>query len=488
VVRMLCGPDARYITGQTIHVNGGGFMPRMVQRREAPMTIRTLAPVLAAAIALAGSPAQAEMKHEWVEYSQGGTKLKAYLVYDDKVTGRRPAVLMIHAREGMTPKTQSLAEIWAKLGYVTFAADIFGYGEGVLPKDVPEMQAQIAIYDKDRALMRARTQAAFDVLVKNPMVDPSRIALIGYCFGGGVGIEFAGTGAPLVANVAIHGSFRDRAPGWAANAKGMFLILHGAEDVGFPLTTVDRLIQELRVAKVRFQYEVYSGNAQGAVRHLRSQGGADSRASTPFSVQLESRRVALRPVRRLGAVLAAVKIAPFGGNSNPFLSLGDIKLYIPSVTNRTTGKSMGEHTEITAKDWSIAREDQDRVALESHRRALAAWERGFFDDLVLPVGELHRDTIPREDTSLEKLGQLAPSFDRITGRGNADRGQFLASHGRRCQSLGRVARRPRKVAGEHAGGKADRLGDRIDRFPHRRSVDGASIRDPATPCAQRAHL
>ena len=227
------------------------------------MTIlRTLAPFLAA-IALAASPAQAEMKHQWVEYNQGGTKLKAYLVYDDKVTGRRPAVLMIHAREGMTTKTQSFAEIWANLGYVTFAADIFGYGEGVLPKDVPEMQAQIAIYDKDRALMRARTQAAFDVLVRNPMVDPSRIALIGYCFGGGVGIEFAATGAPLAANVSIHGSFRDRAPGWAANAKGMFLILHGAEDVGFPLTTVDRLIQELRTAKVPFQYEVYSGTGHG---------------------------------------------------------------------------------------------------------------------------------------------------------------------------------------------------------------------------------
>src|SRR5881409_2428278 len=145
----------------------------------------------------------------------------------------------------------------------TFAADIFGYGEGVLPKDVPEMQAQIAIYDKDRALMRARTQAAFDVLVKNPMVDPSRIALIGYCFGGGVGIEFAATGAPLVANVAIHGSFRDRAPGWATNAKGMFLILHGAEDAGFPLTTVNRLIEELRSAKLPFQYEVYSGTGHG---------------------------------------------------------------------------------------------------------------------------------------------------------------------------------------------------------------------------------
>jgi len=99
------------------------------------------------------------------------------------------------------------------------------------------MQAQIAIYDKDRSLMTARrTQAAFDVLVKNAMVDPSRIALIGYCFGGGVGIEFAATGAPLAANVAIHGSFRDRAPDGRRTRKGMFLILHGAEDVGFPLT------------------------------------------------------------------------------------------------------------------------------------------------------------------------------------------------------------------------------------------------------------
>ena len=227
------------------------------------MLLRLLPAAVAAAVVLAAAPASAEMKSEWVEYSHGNVKLKAYMAYDDKITGKRPAVFVVHAREGMTPKTQQLTELWAKLGYVAFATDIFGYGQGVLPKDVPEMQAQIAIYDKDRSLMRARTQAAFDVLVKNAMVDPSRIALIGYCFGGGVGIEFAGTGAPLVANVAIHGSFRDRAPGWAANAKGMFLILHGAEDVGFPLTTVNRLIEEMRSAKLPFQYEVYSGTGHG---------------------------------------------------------------------------------------------------------------------------------------------------------------------------------------------------------------------------------
>ena len=225
--------------------------------------LRMLPAFLAATFALAAGPALAELKSQWVEYSHGDTKLKGYLAYDDKVTGRRPAVLMFHARDGMTPRTQRFAEIWARLGYVAFAADIFGYGEGVLPKDVPEMQAQTAIYTKDRALMRARAQAGFDALVRNPMVDPSRIALIGYCFGGAVGVEFGATGAPLVANVAIHGSFRDHPPGWAKNAKGMFLILHGAEDVGYPLTTVDHVIQELRGAKVPFQLEVYSGSGHG---------------------------------------------------------------------------------------------------------------------------------------------------------------------------------------------------------------------------------
>ena len=71
---------------------------------------------------------------------------------------------------------------------------------------------------------------------------------------------------------------------------------------------------------------------------------------------------------------------------------------------------MGEHTEITAKEWHVGREAQDDIALASHQRAVAAWERGFFDDLVMPVGDLRRDTIPRGDTSLEKLGEAAAQF------------------------------------------------------------------------------
>ena len=101
------------------------------------------------------------------------------------------------------------------------------------------------------------------------MVDAAKVALVGYCFGGDVGVEFGSTGAPLAANVAIHGSFVDYKPGWAKNAKGMFLILHGAEDVGYPLTIVDKVVQELRTAKVPFQYEVYSG---AVPRLLRPEG------------------------------------------------------------------------------------------------------------------------------------------------------------------------------------------------------------------------
>src|SRR5258705_12251640 len=124
--------------------------------------------VLAATVAFAASTAKAEMKNEWVEYSQGGMKLKAYMAYDDTITGKRPAVLVAHAREGMTQKTLELTQIWAKLGYDAFAADIFGYGQRILPKDVPEMTAQTEIYSKDRPLRRARAQAGYDALATHP--------------------------------------------------------------------------------------------------------------------------------------------------------------------------------------------------------------------------------------------------------------------------------------------------------------------------------
>lgn len=104
------------------------------------------------------------------------------------------------------------------------------------------------------------------------------------------------------------------------------------------------------------------------------------------------------------------------------VQLKDIKLYIPAIANRTTGLSMGEHTEITAKEWQIGRQEQDEIALASHRGAVAGWDKGFFDDLVIPMAGVARDTIPRKDTTLEKLARLPPSFDRTSGQGSLTAG------------------------------------------------------------------
>jgi acetyl-CoA C-acetyltransferase len=104
------------------------------------------------------------------------------------------------------------------------------------------------------------------------------------------------------------------------------------------------------------------------------------------------------------------------------LRAADIKLHIPSVKNRATGKSMGEHCEEMAKRWNVARADQDRIALESHRRAVQALASGFFDDLVIPVEGAVKDGIPRADSSAEKLASLKPAFDRTSGQGTITAG------------------------------------------------------------------
>ena len=173
-------------------------------------------------------PAAAQLKTQTVEYKQSDTVLECYLAYDANVTGNRPGVLLIHRRDGMTEFTRKHADMIAKLGYIVFAADIFG--KGVLPKEIPDMQAETAKYNKDRVLMRARAQAGLDTLRQNSMVDSSRIAVIGYCFCGVVAQELSHTGAPVVGTVVVHGSFRGFTPGAAKNIKGRVLILHGAED------------------------------------------------------------------------------------------------------------------------------------------------------------------------------------------------------------------------------------------------------------------
>jgi dienelactone hydrolase len=239
--------------------------------------------VLAAtfACALSAGAAQAAMKTQWIDYKQGDTALSGYLAYDDAVAGKRPGVLMAHDRSGFSETTLKDAEMIASLGYVVFAEDMFG--KGVLPKSVPEMMDTIGIYNKDRPLMRARSSAGFDVLKANPLVDATKLAVVGYCFGGTVGVELVETGIPVVGFVSVHGSFRDFAPEAAKNIKGRVLILHGAEDPVAPLEEVNALVGQLRAAKIDWQLEVYSG-AQHAF--TKPQNPSEERADREYKVAM----------------------------------------------------------------------------------------------------------------------------------------------------------------------------------------------------------
>jgi dienelactone hydrolase len=218
----------------------------------------------AAAMFLQAGAAQAAMKTRWIDYKQGNTALSGYLIYDDAIQGRRPGVLMIHDRSGFSENTLADAQMIAKLGYVVFAEDIFG--KGVVPKDVPEMTKLITIYNEDRPLMRARAVAGFEVLKAQPMVDPTKLASVGYCFGGTVGIELIETGTPLLGFVSVHGSFNKFMPEAAKNIKGRVLILHGAEDPVAPMEEVNSLISQFRAAKVNFELNLYSGTTHGFTR------------------------------------------------------------------------------------------------------------------------------------------------------------------------------------------------------------------------------
>ncbi|MEZ0471791.1 acetyl-CoA C-acetyltransferase [Luteimonas salinilitoris] len=138
-------------------------------------------------------------------------------------------------------------------------------------------------------------------------------------------------------------------------------------------------------------------------------GGSDTTSDVPIVYGQKLRR---RLLRAAAAKTTGDKLRAFGG-----FRLRELKPDFPGVAEPRTGKSMGEHCEDMAKEWNIARDSQDELAVASHHKLAAAYERGFFDDLVVSFRGLARDNILRPDTSIEKLATLRPAFDRATGRG-----------------------------------------------------------------------
>lgn len=202
-------------------------------------------------------PAHAKVVTRTVDYAQGGQALQGYLAYDDSFKGKRPGVLVAHQWKGLGEYEMRRARMLAQMGYVAFALDI--YGKGVRPKTTKEAGAQAGKFRSNRPLLRERARAAVIVLKKQPNVDGNRLAIIGYCFGGGTALELARSGADLKGFVSFHGNLDSPLPAPPGRIKGKMLVLHGAVDPLVPLESILAFHEEMEAAKADYQFIAYSG-------------------------------------------------------------------------------------------------------------------------------------------------------------------------------------------------------------------------------------
>lgn len=218
--------------------------------------------------------ASAQVKTELVNYRQGDTELEGYVAYQDLPTrALRPGVIIVHDWNSIDEYEQSRARQLAEMGYVAFAVDI--YGKGIRPKNTQESGAQAGKFRSDRALLRARLIAGLEELKRNPLVDKSKIAAIGYCFGGTGVLELARSGADIAGVVSFHGGLDAASPADARNIKAKVLVCHGADDPNVPPTQVQAFMDEMKSGKVDYVFIAYSG----AVHSFTNPGAGNNVAS-----------------------------------------------------------------------------------------------------------------------------------------------------------------------------------------------------------------
>ncbi len=207
---------------------------------------------------MTGSPAWATVRTETIVYRQDSQELRGYLAYDDSVKGARPAVLIIHEWWGLNDYIKMRAKQLAGLGYLAFAADM--YGNGFSTKDPKEAGAMAGkLRTGDRILLRKRANAGLNELMNNPMTDKNRVAAIGYCFGGTTVLELARSGADIAGVVSFHGTLDTPDPADARNIKAHVLVLNGADDPNVPASQISAFQDEMRKAGVDWQMISYGG-------------------------------------------------------------------------------------------------------------------------------------------------------------------------------------------------------------------------------------
>jgi dienelactone hydrolase len=211
------------------------------------------------------------VKAEKIKYAMGGLTAEGALVYDDKISGKRPAVLMAPNWMGMTDKAIERARLVAGDRYVVFVADM--YGQGTRPADFGEAAALANPLRENAVEQRKRIRSAYDAMVaedtKRGLIDGRRAA-IGFCFGGGNVLELARDGADIAAAVSIHGDLKTTHAAKKGAVKAALLVTHGAPDPVTPKEHRDLFESEMDAAGAKWQMLVFSG-----ILHAYTDQGSD---------------------------------------------------------------------------------------------------------------------------------------------------------------------------------------------------------------------
>lgn len=172
--------------------------------------------------------AQTELAEDSVTYTSDGLNMKGFVVYNEKLTGKRPAVLVVHEWWGLTDYPKKRARQLADLGYIAMAIDMFGNGQTASTPD--QAKALTASVYKDPQTAHKRFEAAMTKFKTYPQVDTNNIAAIGYCFGGSQVITMAKLGSNLKGIVSFHGGLNVAAPAKKELLHAKMLICNGEAD------------------------------------------------------------------------------------------------------------------------------------------------------------------------------------------------------------------------------------------------------------------
>jgi dienelactone hydrolase len=207
-------------------------------------------------IGILANSASADIKTEPVDYRDGDVELQGFVAYDDSTTDKRPVVLVVPEWWGLNEYAKERARQLAQMGYVGFAVDM--YGKDVVTTDKDRAGELAGKLYGDAKLWRGRITAGLKAAQGHPRVDATRVAAIGFCFGGSTVLQLAYTGADVDGVVSFHGGLAPPDAG-DGEIKAKILILHGADDPMVPDAKVQPVIEALRAKKADWQLVYYGG-------------------------------------------------------------------------------------------------------------------------------------------------------------------------------------------------------------------------------------